>query len=181
MLELASRSDVSLLVTTHSPYAIARESSTRVTEPRMNGEGVTCNAGTALGSDDRSERLGSLYRDPGMAGVFERALSIPNGCRGVLITEGYTDGALLRIACRAAERDESPRSRRLALGAFPIAVAGITGMLNTARTGRIGLSRTSHQSRGRKTRETQADAMNDRLDKIVQAAVQAAQHTKSRR
>lgn len=106
LLELANRSDVSLIVTTHSPYVIAREATARVTELRKDRDGVTRNAGSACGSDDRTERLGSLYRDAGMASVIERALNIPVQSRGVLITEGYTDGQFLRWACDIAGRAE---------------------------------------------------------------------------
>ena len=58
----------------------------------------------APGSEPRAQVLGSLYRDAGMAQVLERALSIPADSRGVLILEGYTDGAFLRAGCQAAGR-----------------------------------------------------------------------------
>lgn len=103
---LANRASVSLLVTTHSPYVISRESTAQVTELRKSRDGTTSVAATARGDESRADLLGSLYRDAGMAGVLERALAIPPGSRGVLVTEGYTDGEFLRMACAATGRDE---------------------------------------------------------------------------
>lgn len=98
---LARREDVSLLVTTHSPYVISRSADTLVTELRKSPDGVTAKAGSARGSDDRAQLLGSLYRDVGLAKAVELSLMIPPGRRAVVITEGYTDGRFLRDVLRA--------------------------------------------------------------------------------
>lgn len=103
---LAERADVSLLVTTHSPYAISRSHESRITQLRKDAEGITHNAASVQCDDDRAELLGALYRDGGMARVLERALRIPDDARCVLVTEGYTDGMFIRIACEAAGRPE---------------------------------------------------------------------------
>ena len=104
--ELATRSDVSLLVTTHSPYVLSRRADASITELRKRPDGVTSKAARCAGDQSRAELIGSLYRDAGMAGVLERALTIPAGTRAVVITEGYTDGEFLRFACEAAAREE---------------------------------------------------------------------------
>jgi hypothetical protein len=104
--DLATRTDVSLLVTTHSPYIISRRTNALITELRKRQDGVTSKAASCAGDQSRVELIGALYRDAGMAGVLERALSIPAGTRAVVITEGYTDGEFLRIACNAAGRPE---------------------------------------------------------------------------
>ena len=101
--DLATRSDVSLLVTTHSPYVLSRRSDASITELRKRPDGVTSKAAVCAGDQSHAELIGSLYRDAGMAGVLERALTIPVGTRAVVITEGYTDGEFLRIACGAAD------------------------------------------------------------------------------
>jgi predicted ATP-dependent endonuclease of OLD family len=93
---LARREDVSLLVTTHSPYVISRSSDTLVTELRKSREGVTSKAAVARGSEDRAQLLGSLYRDAGLARAVEKSLMIPSGIRAVIITEGFTDGQFLK-------------------------------------------------------------------------------------
>lgn len=102
--DLATRSDVSLLVTTHSPYVISRSSAALVTELRKRSDGVTVTGGSASGDESRAQVLGSLYRDAGFARVMERSLEVPAGTRVVLVTEGYTDGLFLRLCCEAAGR-----------------------------------------------------------------------------
>lgn len=103
---LAKRIDVTLLVTTHSPYVISRDSESQVTEIGKNVDGVTSRIRSASGDSSHAYVLGSLYRDAGMATVLDRSLSIPGDCRGVIITEGYTDGAFVRAACAAVGRPE---------------------------------------------------------------------------
>jgi putative ATP-dependent endonuclease of the OLD family len=104
--DLATRADVSLLVTTHSPYVLSRRADALITQLRKRADGVTSKAASCAGDQSRVELIGGLYRDAGMAGVLERALSIPASTRAVVITEGYTDGEFLRIACDAAGRPE---------------------------------------------------------------------------
>lgn len=102
--ELATRADVSLIVTTHSPYVISRRPDCLVSELRKGSEGATLLRRTAHGHENRSELLGALYRDAGLARVVERSLEIPDTTRAVLVTEGYTDGLFLRLVCAAVGR-----------------------------------------------------------------------------
>lgn len=103
---LARRSDVTLLVNTHSPYVISRDPEALVTEVGKAADGGSSRVRTAAGDSSHAQVLGSLYRDAGMAAVLDRSLSIPAGCRGVVITEGYTDGEFIRAACDAGGRQE---------------------------------------------------------------------------
>ncbi|WP_426246546.1 ATP-dependent nuclease [Nocardioides sp. LHG3406-4] len=103
---LAKRADVTLLVTTHSPYVISRDAEALVTEVGKATDGGSSRIRTAAGDSSHAQVLGSLYRDAGMAAVLDRSLNIPVGCRGVVITEGYTDGVFIRTACEAAGRSE---------------------------------------------------------------------------
>ena len=103
---LAKRADVTLLVTTHSPYVISRDAEALVTEVGKATDGGSSRIRTAAGDSSHAQVLGSLYRDAGMASVLDRSLTIPAGCRGVLITEGFTDGVFLRTACDAAGQPE---------------------------------------------------------------------------
>lgn len=102
--DLATRSDVSLLVTTHSPYVISRSAKALVTELRKRADGVTVLGDSAAGDESRAQVLGSLYRDAGFARVMERSLEVPAGTTVVLVTEGYTDGLFLSLCCKAAGR-----------------------------------------------------------------------------
>lgn len=104
--DLARRADVSLIVTTHSPYVISHDQSALVTELRKNVEGITERASALPGNESRAELLGSLYRDAGLSYLLERALEIPSDAVAVVITEGYTDELFLRACCQAAGRDD---------------------------------------------------------------------------
>ncbi|WP_237606266.1 AAA family ATPase [Rhodococcus sp. JG-3] len=104
--QLAHRSEVTLLVTTHSPHIISRDKKDRIFELTKNQEGHTRLARSANGDDDRAELLGSLYTDAGLARVLDRATKIPEGSRGVVITEGYTDDRFLRYALEAAGKSD---------------------------------------------------------------------------
>ena len=104
--DLAMRADVSLLVTTHSPYVISRSAEALLTELRKSPDGATNKAASAPGNESRAHLLGSLYRDAGLARVLERSLEIPAGTKAVVITEGYTDGLFLRQCCEAVGRKD---------------------------------------------------------------------------
>lgn len=101
---LATRKDVTLLVTTHSPYVISASSDVSVTELYKDQRGVTRRAGTAAGHESRAALLGALYRDPGSASIIQRTLQIPKGTTAIVITEGYTDDLFLRACCTAVGR-----------------------------------------------------------------------------
>ncbi|MCO7237927.1 AAA family ATPase [Aeromicrobium sp. CnD17-E] len=103
---LAKRADVTLLVTTHSPYVISKEPESMVSEVGKSVDGATRRIQSAAGDSSHASVLGSLYRDAGMASVLDRSLSIPDDCRGVVITEGYTDAVFVRAACEVAGRPE---------------------------------------------------------------------------
>ena len=100
------RADVSLLVTTHSPYVISRSAEALLTELRKSPDGATNKAASAPGDESRAHLLGSLYRDAGLARVLERSLEIPAGAKAVVVTEGYTDGLFLRQCCEAVGRKD---------------------------------------------------------------------------
>ncbi|MGC5258206.1 ATP-dependent nuclease [Gordonia sp. DT218] len=104
--ELATRSDVSLLVTTHSPYVISRGVTSRISELRKRSDGFTEKAASVRGDEKRAALLGSLYRDAGLAYVLERSLEIPAGTEVVVVTEGYTDGRFITQCCAAAARSD---------------------------------------------------------------------------
>lgn len=106
LVALARRVDVTLLVTTHSPYVISRDPEALVTEVGKSADGATSRIRSASGDSSHADVLGSLYRDAGMASVLDRSLAIPGDSRGVIITEGYTDAVFIRAACAVAGRQE---------------------------------------------------------------------------
>lgn len=104
--QLATRADVSLLVTTHSPYVVCRSPVASVTELRKGMDGVTRRSGSASGDQDLADLLGGLYRDAGLARALERSLRVPSSARVIVVTEGCTDGLFLQLCCRATDQEE---------------------------------------------------------------------------
>ena len=101
---LAERAEVTLLVTTHSPYVVTRSPRTLITELHKSAAGTTSVAATARGDENRADLLGSLFTDRGFSNVIDRATSVPQGTRAVVVTEGYTDSLFLRYGLEAAGR-----------------------------------------------------------------------------
>lgn len=104
--ELATRVDVSLLVTTHSPYVVSRRGDAMVTELRKGQDGFTFKGGVSTDTHERlADLLGPLFRDTGMSQMLDLALQIPESARMVVITEGYTDALFIQHVCAATDRD----------------------------------------------------------------------------
>ncbi|NYI37112.1 ATP-dependent nuclease [Aeromicrobium tamlense] len=103
---LAQRPDVTLVVTTHSPYVVSQKPEARVSSLRKDAEGRTTLADSVSGDGDLTQVLGPLFRDSGFARVIQKATAVPPGTRGVVITEGYTDGFFVQTGCKVASREQ---------------------------------------------------------------------------
>jgi putative ATP-dependent endonuclease of the OLD family len=64
----------------------------------QDAEGRTGVVGSAAGDAPQASLLGGLLRDAGLAGVLDRLALVPPGTRAVLVVEGGTDEAYLRLA-----------------------------------------------------------------------------------
>ncbi len=95
---LAMRDDVTLLLTTHSPYILSRTPESRVTAIRKDDKGCSSIKGVLQGNEDKVRLLSGLFRDDEMATLVDRSLSIPANATAVLVTEGYTDSEYVRVA-----------------------------------------------------------------------------------
>lgn len=104
--QLAAQSGVTLLVATHSPYVISQSADARINALHKDALGATRVRCSVAADEDTSVALGPLFRDHGFARIIRHATSIPAGTRGIVITEGYTDGEFLRIGCAAAGTPE---------------------------------------------------------------------------
>ena len=104
--ELSLWLDVTLVVTTHSPYVISHRDDSRITALTKDSDGTTRRVGTATAAstEERARLLASLYRDIGVSELLEGALNVPDEAEVILITEGYTDGLFLELVCKAVSR-----------------------------------------------------------------------------
>lgn len=103
---LGAKPDVTLLVTTHSPHVVSRDSTTLVTQVSKDAAGATVLAPGVAGTERLGAMLGSLYADPDFLELMEAGLDLDPSVQIVVITEGYTDGFFIEAGCRAAGRDD---------------------------------------------------------------------------
>lgn len=103
---LAKRPDVTLLVTSHSPYVVSRAPESQIVELRKDAKGQTRLAGIAKGSQPAAERLGGLFRDTEVARILDAALMVPEDAEAILVVEGTTDAAYLQLAAERLGKPE---------------------------------------------------------------------------
>lgn len=97
IVEVAEATAVPVLVTTSSPFAVPRVASVRVVALARDVHGRTTVLGDAVGDATQAKLLGGLLRDAGLAAVLDRVGQVPADARAVLIVEGGTDEAYLRL------------------------------------------------------------------------------------
>lgn len=103
---LAERRDVTLIVSTHSPFVLSRDPKARIFSIVKDAEGRTRVATIGKGDGPHSGLLGGLFRDVIVAEILDRASSIPTAARGVVLVEGFTDVLYLTQAATASGRLE---------------------------------------------------------------------------
>lgn len=103
---LASSQDVSLLLTTHSPFVVTRSPSGRVFALGKDTAGRTRLAGRCNGDEPHAPLIGDLFREVTFQELIAQATSLPDHINGVLLVEGEGDAAYLRLAAERAGRPE---------------------------------------------------------------------------
>lgn len=101
---LAIRPDVSLLVTTHSPYIPSRQPEAKVFAIEKDSEGRTVLLAEARGDEPQASVLGGLFRDRLVVELLDRANQLPVDTRIVVVVEGWTDRRYAEIALQRAGR-----------------------------------------------------------------------------
>lgn len=104
--KLAERDDITLLVTTHSPFTVSRDTKARVIALRKDLDGKTRIRAVTEGSTTFAAAVSDLFRDPGLADVLTEASDLSlDGYRAILVVEGETDEQYLRLAARRTGRE----------------------------------------------------------------------------
>ncbi|MDA8047539.1 MAG: AAA family ATPase [Actinomycetota bacterium] len=101
---LADRSDVTLFVSTHSPFVVSRSREAQIVSLTKQADGRTTISGCARGDEPKASLLGGLFRDAALADVLERSATVPAGAKAVLITEGEGDISSIQLAAKRANR-----------------------------------------------------------------------------
>jgi 5S rRNA maturation endonuclease (ribonuclease M5) len=106
LLDLAADTGSPVVVTVTSPFVIPRTAETEVVALARDAVGCTKVVRRAAGDAPQARMLGGLLGDAGLATVLDRVARVPPGARGVLVVEGGTDEAYLRLAARRLGRDD---------------------------------------------------------------------------
>jgi putative ATP-dependent endonuclease of OLD family len=104
--DLGRRRDVTLLITTHSPFVVSRLASSKIVALAKDGTGRTTVTGEARGDQPHASLLGGLFRDAALIDLLDRANQVPRQCGGVLIVEGIGDKRYIELAVHKAGRPD---------------------------------------------------------------------------
>lgn len=102
--EVAGLVEGPTVITSETPFVIPRGPDDLVVALARDVDGEPMVVGTAAGDDPQASLIGGLFRDPGLGGVLDRAARLGVGTRAVLVVEGGTDEAYLRLAADALDR-----------------------------------------------------------------------------
>lgn len=103
---LAASKDVTLLVTTHSPYTMTTSPDGRVFCLAKDKKGRTRLSQAAPGDAAHSPLLGSLFRHAALKELLARTTALPDGTEAVLLVEGVGDVLSLQLAAKVVGRPE---------------------------------------------------------------------------
>ena len=104
--KLAKRRDVTLLVTTHSPFLLDRNKSTTITALAKNPQGQTEFTTTIRGDEPHAPVIGSLFGETITPSVLSNISEINEETRAVVFVEGVTDVLFIKHAAAVAERQD---------------------------------------------------------------------------
>lgn len=105
--QLAERDDVTLLVTSHSPYIVSRSHNAQVTAlEKGKDDGVSRVLGSALGNAEHADVLAGLFVDTVVPELLDRYHSVPADCALLLVVEGETDKQFIELATEVLGRSE---------------------------------------------------------------------------
>jgi hypothetical protein len=102
---LAERDDVTLLMTTHSPFVVSRAPDAVLIGVNKDENGRTYVSDICAGDGDSRGVLGALFSDAAVPDYLQRAAELPAGTRAVVVVEGYTDARYLELAHERLSRN----------------------------------------------------------------------------
>ena len=104
---LAERDDITLLVTSHSPYIVSRSPKAQVVALEKGAaDGVSRQVGSALGNAAHADVLSGLFVDAVVPDLLDRYHSVPAESALLLVVEGDTDRQFIELAAKALNRNE---------------------------------------------------------------------------
>jgi predicted ATPase len=104
--DLAKRGDVSLLVTTHSPFLLSRCPSTRITALSKTPDGRTILGSQIRGDDRHAGVVTPLFGETLTPTLLDLVKPPKDGVRAILVVEGHTDKRYIEAALSVSGRME---------------------------------------------------------------------------
>jgi predicted ATPase len=103
--QVGQRSDVTLLMTTHSPFVVPRGPETRMFSMAKSGAGETTVTRMTHGSEPRADAIAGLFPGKALPALIDEVASLEaDGCRAILVVEGESDRTFLETAARLEGR-----------------------------------------------------------------------------
>jgi putative ATP-dependent endonuclease of the OLD family len=102
--ELASQIDVSVLLTTHSPYILSKEADAMSVLLDKDNDGRTIVAATSRAGDARVAVVSGIVKEGSFEDVLAAGAVIGPDKAGVLLVEGYGDKQYLKMAAKRLGR-----------------------------------------------------------------------------
>ena len=104
LLAIAKRPDVSLLVTTHSPFMLSRSASALITALSKMPDGRTVIGSQIRGDQPHSSVVTALFGESITPALLDLVQPPKGGIQAILCVEGYTDKAYIEAALGVAGR-----------------------------------------------------------------------------
>lgn len=104
--QLAVRSDVTLITSTHSPLVLSRAAEARVFSLGKTSDGVTTLEHETKGDESHTLAIRSLFASSLAPVLLEEAAEteLPDPCSAIVLVEGETDVTYLRVAAERCRR-----------------------------------------------------------------------------
>jgi predicted ATPase len=106
LLTLAKRPNVSLLITTHSPFMLSRTASTLITALSKTPDGRTVIGSQICGDQPHSPVVTSLFGETITPALLDLVQPPNNGIQAIVCVEGYSDKAYMEAVVRVTGRSD---------------------------------------------------------------------------
>jgi hypothetical protein len=106
LMSLAKRPDVSLLVTTHSPFMLSRSASMLITALAKTPDGRTVIGTQISGDQPHSAVITALFGETITPALLDIVQPPKEGIRAILCVEGFTDKAYMEAVVRVTGRKD---------------------------------------------------------------------------
>ena len=104
--KIAVEPDVTLMVTTHSPFIVTNAPSGRIIALAKDNAGRTRISETATGSADHAPMVAGLFRDSTFESMMQIASTVPSSAEAVVLVEGSGDKYCLELAANVVGRPD---------------------------------------------------------------------------